>query len=56
MSSGCSHKLQKTKKKWGTHVLRVLSKIEKNGGGRMSLGCSQKMQKNGDVVVVVVVS
>jgi hypothetical protein len=28
--------------RWGSHVLRVLSKIAKKRGGRMSLGCSQK--------------
>jgi hypothetical protein len=47
MSVGCSHKWQKNG--WGTHVLRVLSKILffKTDGGRMSLGYSQTSQKNG---------
>jgi hypothetical protein len=31
MSSGCSHKF--TKKRWGSHVVRVLAKIAKNGWG-----------------------
>jgi hypothetical protein len=45
MSLGCSQQLPKNG--WGTHVLRVLSKIAKKGGGRMPSGCFQKMQKNG---------
>jgi hypothetical protein len=38
--------LELMQKKWGSHVLRVLSTIALNGGGHMSLGCSQKLPKN----------
>jgi hypothetical protein len=31
------------KERRGSHVLKVLSNIAKNGGGRMFSGCSQKL-------------
>jgi hypothetical protein len=51
MSFGCSQKLQTTR--WGTHVLRVLSKVQKNGG-RMSLGCWQQLLTMTDLYSVLV--